>query len=504
VGDDTNSGDRGTSQLPPPRELVLLRANLEQCAELIERDIAYVDVKQGRLVHLPTPFVRQWMTPREDTLPVVVGISSLPIMLCDKVLIGHDCPPELTPSYGPWFDRRIGIIFDVPDELLHYLPAKKACTPRAVGKAMKYLCDQWLIDVATDYKGKCKIIACALSVIERMFLPMRPAFFLTAGQAATGKTTTAHMISMALRGKPAYGSPFGKNEEERRKAVLSYLQMGLAIILWDNIADGTQVWSAAIEAALTSEEYADRVLGFTEIRVVFASSIQIFTGNNIKPRSDMATRSLVIRLEVPRPDPENRIFRRGKPVQWTEEHRGEILGAMYTLLLGNPPLAVTLQPETRFKEWYELVGSAVENAAAEHLALGGELPHCLPQKISFKELFSETTAADERRQAVGEAMILMRQQWPEGIGAATMAAYLREGSGGALELFGTLGAATGGWDKINRVAVSSQSVTRRLGNLLGRVVEIGDEWLRLSFIAPSNTHKESGIYKVEPVEQQKE
>lgn len=83
-----------------------------------------------------------------------------------------------------------------------------------------------------------------------------------------------------------YGSPFGKTEEERRKAILSYLQMGLAIVLWDNITDGTQISSASLEAALTSEEYADRVLGFTEIRVVFAASIQIFNGNNIKPRGD--------------------------------------------------------------------------------------------------------------------------------------------------------------------------------------------------------------------------
>ena len=46
------------------------------------------------------------------------------------------------------------------------------------------------VDVATDYAGKCTIIAAALTMIERSLLDQRPAFFVTAGRRGGGKTTT--------------------------------------------------------------------------------------------------------------------------------------------------------------------------------------------------------------------------------------------------------------------------------------------------------------------------
>ena len=52
---------------------------------------------------------------------------------------------------------------------------------------MAYLCDEWLVDVATDYTGKCIIIADALTLIERSLLPDRPCFFYTAGRRGGGK-----------------------------------------------------------------------------------------------------------------------------------------------------------------------------------------------------------------------------------------------------------------------------------------------------------------------------
>ena len=81
-----------------------------------------------------------------------------------------------------------------------------------------------------------------------------------------------------------------------------------------------------------------------------------------------------------------------------------------------------------------------------------------------------------------------------------VAVFLRDGTTEPLELWGALGAATGGWARINRVTVSSQLMTRRLGMLLGRVAAIGDEWVRLSYNAPDDPHKGSGIYRVETIE----
>ena len=47
---------------------------------------------------------------------------------------------------------------------------KGEVTDEAVAREMKYLTDEWLCDVATDYAGKCIIIAAALTIIQRSLL----------------------------------------------------------------------------------------------------------------------------------------------------------------------------------------------------------------------------------------------------------------------------------------------------------------------------------------------
>jgi hypothetical protein len=133
---------------------------------------------------------------------------------------------------------------------------------------MAFLVDDWLCDVATDYKGKCVIIAAAMSVLERLLLPERSAFFITAGQRGGGKTTTANMISLATLGRRAAAAAWSADDEERRKALLAYLGEGVPVIVWDNISRGAIISCPSIEKALTTETYSDRVLGASEHRTV--------------------------------------------------------------------------------------------------------------------------------------------------------------------------------------------------------------------------------------------
>jgi hypothetical protein len=155
-----------------------------------------------------------------------------------------------------------------------------------VQAAMEFLCDEWLVDVATDYTGKCIIIAAALTLIERTLLPDRPAFFVTAGRRGGGKTTTLIMLIMAVTGLWPAAAAWSTNEEERRKALMSYFLYGVPYILWDNIARGMQISCPHIEKSCTAAYYSDRKLGVSEMVCTAASTIHFFTGNNIGPRGD--------------------------------------------------------------------------------------------------------------------------------------------------------------------------------------------------------------------------
>jgi hypothetical protein len=275
------------TSLPTPEQWGVRKLSEMECAEMIERHIDFVD-KEGRCVHLPMQFVRHFMRRNDGVLPTIVTVATLPIVLADGVL--------LAPA---GIDRLRGIWFEIQKEVRAVVPSPKDCTDEAVRKAMQYLCDEWLCDVATDYVGKCSLIAAALSIIERSLLPERPCFFVTAGRRGGGKTTTIIMLIKAVTGIHPAASAWSTNEEERRKALLSYFLYGASYILWDNIARGTQITCPHIEKSCTAAFYADRKLGVSEMVATAASAIHIFTGNNIAPKGDLASRSLHVPERLP-------------------------------------------------------------------------------------------------------------------------------------------------------------------------------------------------------------
>jgi hypothetical protein len=261
--------------------------------------------------------------------------------------------------------------------------------------------------------------------LQRALLPERPAFFITAGGRGNGKTTTIHMISMASVGLPAAAAAWSSDSEERRKALFSYLEVDLPMLVWDNISRGTTISCPSIEKALTTEFYTDRVLGITGHKTVPTYTPMLFTGNNISPRGDMCSRSLIVRLGVNRIDPENRNFKHADPIVWANDHRGRILQALYTLLLGNPRRGQKKndrsQSETRFKVWWDMVGSAVEYAAKQHVKIfedevkwhTGDPPVTCPSKaFSFKDLFLEGETDEEESSSLAVVIDTLITRWP--------------------------------------------------------------------------------------------
>jgi hypothetical protein len=408
----SNEGEREDTRLPAPEQPLLTRLDEPHLAELIERHIDFIDDK-GRSIHLGSPFVRHYLARGDEALPVVSAIATLPIVMPDGALLSRR-----------GLDRNRGIVFRVPGELLSLVPQPTTCTNQAVAEAMRFLTEEWLVDVAADYIGKAILIAAALTIIERSVLPERPAFFVTAGRRGGGKTTALIMLLVAVTGTRPSAAAWSPNEEERRKSLLSYLLEALPAIVWDNIPRGTQISCPHIEKSCTTAFYSDRRLGVSEMVAISSSVVHLFTGNNIGPRGDLASRSLQVRLEVDRADPENREFRHSDPVGWTEANRGRILRALYTILLGNPALQPSskAKPETRFKTWWRLVGSAVENAAKLHAAsvadrvaaMVEDPPAKPPVAVNFCDLFLLQEEDDEENASLADALAaLAATEWPQ-------------------------------------------------------------------------------------------
>ena len=447
------------TKLPTPEQWVLTEMNEMEVAEMIEEYIDYQD-EDGRSVHLPMQFVRHFMK-RKDSLPTVVAIATLPIVLADGGLLAPD-----------GLDRDRGIVFEIQKEVRASIPSRKECTDEKVRKAMEFLCNEWLVDVNTNYDGKCILIALALTLIERSLLPDRPAFFVTAGRRGGGKTTTLIMIIFAVTGIMPAAAAWSTNEEERRKALLSYFLYGVAYILWDNIARGSQISCPHIEKSCTSAYYSDRKLGVSELVAIAAAVIHILTGNNIGPRGDFASRSLHTRTNVDRPDPENREFKHPDPIGWTEDNRVEILGALYTILLGNPMLKEKRDAamKTRFKMWWRLVGSAVEHAAELFQPNLKEY-----EKVDFQKLFLAQDDEDEDSVSLADALTIMVRRWPKKFKASNVVDLIIIEGGldsNALQEFFYPGAPPGN-------PVTAKSIGRLLKKYVDDAVKQGDETLIL-------------------------
>jgi hypothetical protein len=382
TGAGSNAEEDKKSRLPAPKNYLLTKHDHLSLEIEIGDYITFVreTEESERPVAPPGKFVQHYLQYGRSEAPKAYAVVTMPLVLPDGTLLAEN-----------GLDRKRKLVFRIDPEMLKYIPKPEACTPEAVKVAYCFLRDEWLCDVQTDAEGKAILIASAMSILERVLFPARPIYFVTAGLRGGGKTTTLAMIIYAVTGVKPSARAWTSNVDERRKSLLAILSAGMPAVVWDNVPRGTAINCQYIEAASTTEVYQDRILGVTEDRFAPAYTIMFFTGNNIHPHEDQASRSLEVSLDTDRPDPENREFRHPDPMRWTRDHRGKILGALYTILTGNPRRSGPQQ--TRFKDWMALVGTAVEYAAE----LADERPDDdrTTPVVSFKAAYERVEASDD-------------------------------------------------------------------------------------------------------------
>ena len=281
----------------------------------------------------------------------------------------------------------------VPDDL----------SEAAVRDAYLFLANELFVDVALHDRtqGMAALVACLLTGMSHPVLPEKPVFCVKAPQRGSGKTTLVNMIVRPITRRSAAAASWSVNEEERRKAFFAVAREGHGILMIDNIPRGTVIRDATIERFATSAEVRDRVLGESRTEAV-RSPVVVLTGNALQMGGDSGSRTLTIELTAERPDPENREFKHPDILGWCDRHRGQILKAALTILLGNPTLRnPTARIETRFKAWFVLVGSAVEHAAK----LAG-------MPVRMADLFAHSEAEDDTVGVLAELLGLLLQAFP--------------------------------------------------------------------------------------------
>jgi hypothetical protein len=202
-----------------------------------------------------------------------------------------------------------------------------------VEDALTLILDEFLIDF--PFVGRSET-AHSLSLMLNPFVRdmidgPTPLYLIESPTAGTGKGLLARMcIYPALGGEPTMMTQADNAEEERKRITGTLVGLPEAILL-DNIAEGLD--SHNLAAALTTREWSDRILGRSVTRTIPVRNTWMATGNNPSKSSEIARRTIRIRLDAKTERPEERRgFRHENIEAWARANRGDLVHALLTIV----------------------------------------------------------------------------------------------------------------------------------------------------------------------------
>lgn len=141
------------------------------------------------------------------------------------------------------------------------------------------------------------LFAAIMSSVLRQVLPTCPAFGIDAPVQGSGKTLLAEALAAIASKETASATPPSSSmgDDEFRKRLMALLLKGEKVSILDNIVG--EFNSPSFAAALTSEYYEDRILGYSKTGRVLNKTMFILTGNNLNISGDMNRRVIRLRLQ---------------------------------------------------------------------------------------------------------------------------------------------------------------------------------------------------------------
>jgi putative DNA primase/helicase len=160
----------------------------------------------------------------------------------------------------------------------------------------------------------------------------------------------------------------GRDSDEWRKRITSVLLTGTPVIIFDNL--NARLSSSSVSAAITAQYWEDRILGASEDVQIPIKALWIATGNNPSLGSDIARRTVRIRLDSKQEQPWLRTgFLHPDLRLWVQEHRADIVWACLTIirrwLAKGRPQPKNAPKLGSFEAWSEVMGGILHSAHVE-------------------------------------------------------------------------------------------------------------------------------------------
>jgi hypothetical protein len=265
-------------------------------------------------------------------IPALDGIVESPVVRPDGTILDQ-----------PGSDPATRLLYAPPPAFL-LPPLPSTPTPAEVQRAAAWLSMELFSDFpfALDAPRLPDVSASQANAFALLLTPLlRPAIagpvplaLFHSPKGGNGKTLLARLLTLAAMGREAPIMPVPRDAEEWCKGITAILRQGAPATIVDNIHE---LGAPALAAVLTVRMWTDRLLGANEMLTLPHHTLWIATGNNVQIDSDLLRRCYSIRLDAEIPHPWERNpadFRHPKILPWVQEHRGDVLAALLTVLRG--------------------------------------------------------------------------------------------------------------------------------------------------------------------------
>ena len=260
----------------------------------------------------------------------------------------------------PGYDRQTGLIYrpSVSFPLVPESPTRH--------DAAKALSD--LVNVLADFPmyedaDRSAWLSMVLSMIGRPCVDgYVPLFAVTANIRGAGKSLLVDAATLIAYGRRAARKAFTRDDDEMRKMITAVAIGAVPSVLFDNL--DVQLGGAALDAAITSATWSDRILGQSRMtgdlpmRTVWSA-----TGNNMAFGSDVGRRVLPIRLQSPLETPENRTgFKHPDLLSWIDGQRPSLAVAALMILRAYFVAGCPVQSKGdwgSFESWSAIIRGAI-------------------------------------------------------------------------------------------------------------------------------------------------
>lgn len=279
-------------------------------------------------------------------------------------LMGVSDTPVLRSDGSIWqtsgYDARTGVLFEPVNGTAFpeiHVDINIDDATEAVDTLMEIIAD---FPMPSD-DHKAAWLAALLTPLARFaFAGPSPMFLIDANVRGAGKSLLAQTIGHVVLGREMPASSYVHDGDEMRKKLTSIAIAGDRMILLDNI-DGP-FGNDAIDRALTSTRWKDRILGKSEEIELPLIPAWYATGNNVQVTGDMMRRVVHIRIDCLSERPEERSgFSHGNLLSWIDSNRGRLLAAAMTVLSAflQRGHRADLTPFGSFEGWSDVVRQAV-------------------------------------------------------------------------------------------------------------------------------------------------